>query len=201
MEEEDNDTPTVTKNADATETNDGDETSDQVSAEAALETDTDENASPNEVDQLPEQPEDLQPKEEENQQVVVKVELPKQIELDSSSSSEFEILSPWAPKPMQRAPRGWQYRPAREDKAYPVSLTLASGKAIQLKVIPYVLVPSDSEKVIQAREPGYQPERGYQQIHSISARLQSTTSNLKAAADTLNESINNLSSLVDSLPK
>jgi len=147
---------------------------------------------------LPEQPEDLG-LPEPDEPVVVKVEIPKQIEL--SEDSGFKLISPWAPKPMQQAPRGWRYIPAQQDKAYPVEVNLSTGKTLSLSITPYTLVPEVSNKVIQAREPGYQPERGYQQVHSVSARLETATNNLKQAGDSLDQSIENLSALVDSLPK
>ena len=149
---------------------------------------------------LPEQPEDLGlPDPEES--VTVKVEIPKQIKLSKAETDDFKLITPWAPKPMQVAPNGWRYIPARQDKAYPVEVKLATGKILSLSVIPYTLVPELSKTVIQAREPGYQPERGYQQVLSISARLQTTADNLKHAGDSLDQSIENLSALVDSLPK
>lgn len=149
---------------------------------------------------LEEQPEDLHlpvPTEP----VLVKVSPPRQIEISDTQEGGFQLITPWAPKPMQQAPDGWRYTPAKADKAYPVEVKLSSGKTLSLNVRPYTLVPTISTSVIQAREPGYQPERGYQQTFSISARLESTTSNLKQAADSLDQSIQNLSSLVDSLPK
>ena len=148
----------------------------------------------------PEQPEDLRLPESE-EPVTVKVEMPKQIILSKAETGDFKLITPWAPKPMQAAPNGWRYIPATQDKAYPVEGKLATGKTLSLSVIPYTLVPELSNTVIQAREPGYQPERGYQQVQSISARLMTTTVNLEQAGDSLDQSIENLSALVDSLPK
>lgn len=150
---------------------------------------------------LPEPPEDLEIPEpdEEDEAVVVKVEIPKQIEV--SEDSGFKLISPWAPKPMQQAPKGWRYIPAGQDTAYPVEVNLSTGKTLSLSITPYTLVPEISNKVIQVKEPGYQPEHGYQQEHSVSARLEKATDNLKQAGDSLDKSIENLSALVDSLPK
>ena len=133
--------------------------------------------------------------------VTVKIELPKQIKLADAETSGFKLLTPWAPKPMQSPPIGWRYIPARRGKAYPVEVTLATGNSLSLSVTPYTLVPELSDDVVQAREPGYQAERGYQQVHSISARLQTATTNLEQAGKSLDKSIENLSELVDSLPK
>lgn len=133
--------------------------------------------------------------------VTVKIELPKQIKLADAETSGFKLLTPWAPKPMQSPPIGWRYIPARRGKAYPVEVTLATGNTLSLSVTPYTLVPELSDDVVQAREPGYQTERGYQQVHSISARLQTATTNLEQAGRSLDKSIENLSELVDSLPK
>ncbi len=153
-----------------------------------------------ESETLPEQPEDLELPESE-EPVSVKVEMPKQIKLSKDETGDFKLITPWAPKPMQAAPNGWRYIPATQDKAYPVKVKLATGKTLSLSVTPYTLVPQLSDTVIQAREPGYQPERGYQQVQSISARLKTTTDNLEQAGDSLDQSIENLSALVDSLPK
>ena len=151
-------------------------------------------------EQLPEQPSDIKaPTPAEP--VLVKTEKPKQIQLSANDNSELELLSPWAPKPLQTAPKGWRYTPVTADRSYPLEVKLSSGKSVSLSVTPYALVPNSSLNVIQAREPGYQPERGYQQIHSVTARLQTTTQTLDTAAASLDESISNLSALVNSLPK
>ncbi len=162
----------------------------------------DENLEPSSTisETLPEQPEDMG-LPEPDEPVLVKIEIPKQIKLAESETGDFKLLTPWAPKPMQSAPRGWRYIPAHKEKAYPVEVKLATGKTLSLSVIPYTLVPEVSSKVVQAREPGYEPERGYQQVHSVSARLKTTTDNLQKAGDSLDQSIENLSALVDSLPK
>lgn len=152
------------------------------------------------IQELEEQPDDLH-LPEPTEAVLVKIESPKQIEVSPEQKGGFQLITPWAPKPMQEAPAGWRYIPASPDKAYPVKVKLSSGKSLSLNVMPYTLVPTISKQVVQAREPGYQPERGYQQTFSVSARLESTTSNLKLAADSLDQTIENLSSLVDSLPK
>lgn len=151
--------------------------------------------------QLPQQPDDLVNAKAATPKVSVQTESSAQITLSDSQSSSLKLLTPWAPKPMQPAPLGWRYIPETADKSYPLTVTLSSGKTLSLKVAPYALVPVESSFVVQACEPGYQPERGYQQDTSISARLENTTQTLETAAESLNESIKNLSSLVDSLPQ
>ena len=151
-------------------------------------------------EQLPEQPDDIKP-EDPTEPVLVKVEKPKQIQLSENSQSDLRLLSPWAPKPLQKAPRGWRYVPVSADRSYPLDIKLSSGKSVSLSITPYALVPQESQNVVQAREPGYQPEKGYQQAHSVTARLENTTQTLEQAASSLDESIKNLSALVNSLPK
>lgn len=146
---------------------------------------------------LEEPPEISEPEEP----VLVKVEIPRQIEIDDNQTGAFKLLTPWAPKPKQQAPIGWRYVPASAQSAYPVTVNLSTGKPLTLKVIPYKLVPEDEKDVIQALEPGYNHSQGYEQTDSISAKLSHTTSNLKDAASSLDQSIQNLSALVDSLPK
>ena len=136
-----------------------------------------------------------------NQAVVVKVEIKKQISAAKNSKSTYKLLSPWAPKPLQNPPLGWRYVPAHQSQAYPVAVNTLSGAVIDLEVIPYVLVPEDSLKVVQVCEPGYLAEHGYAQKHSISARLETTNQHLKNAVDAIDLSIEKLSALVETLPK
>ncbi|MEO1856624.1 MAG: hypothetical protein ABGY95_04565 [Rubritalea sp.] len=149
---------------------------------------------------LPRQPKDMR-LPEPNEPVTVKIELPEQINLSEAQTGTFQLLTPWAPKPMQKPPIGWRYIPAEQEKAYPIKVKLTTGKTLSLSVTPYTLVPEISSRIIQAREPGYEPRRGYQQVHSISASLRTTTNNLEQAGNSLDQSIANLAALVDSLPK
>ncbi len=135
------------------------------------------------------------------QAVLVKVEIKKQITAAKDSASKYKLQSPWAPKPLQNPPAGWRYIPAHQSQAYPVTVVTGSGSAIDLKVIPYVLVPEDSLKIVQVCEPGYVPEHGYAQQQSVSARMQTTNKHLNEAVDAIQLSIDNLSALVDTLPK
>lgn len=180
---------------------DADTPADEIPAEALEELLQEDEPDGESDEQLPQQPDDIQPETSSEPAVVVKTEPKVQIVLADNQDSGFQLLSPWAPKPMQKAPTGWRYAPGAANKSYPLDVKLSSGQSLSLKVVPYALVPIESKFVVQACEPGYQPARGYQQTNSVSARLEKTTQTLELAADSLNESIQNLSALVDSLPK
>ena len=138
--------------------------------------------------------------EQEEPGVVVRTEIPKQIQLDGDSSS-FKLLSPWSPKPMQRAPLGWQYIPADPSHSYAHSVSLKSGKTLKLKITPYVLAPENSASVVQVLEPGYQPERGYQQKYNIESSLKHSSKLLADTSEALDASIKDLRELLLTLPK
>jgi hypothetical protein len=154
---------------------------------------------PEELEEVPE--EILEEAQSPVEPVLIKTEIPRPIEVAAGSSSEVILKSPWAPKPKQMAPNGWRYLPAPPSEAYPMEINLENGKKLTLSVIPHKLVPEDSPLIIQAIEPGYNPEQGYQQADSVSARLHAATDTLSEAASSLDSSIEKLSLLVNSLPK
>lgn len=141
------------------------------------------------------------PAKQNDQAVIVKIEIKKQVSVSDSNKSSIRLLSPWAPKPLQNPPYGWRYVPAHQTQAYQVDINTKSGHSIPLDVIPYILVPEESKDVIQIKEPGYQPDLGYQQKTSISAQLKTTNRHLGTAASSIEQSILELSELVETLPK
>ncbi|MFC5049946.1 hypothetical protein ACFPK9_04905 [Rubritalea spongiae] len=154
------------------------------------------------VEPLPEIPEKVIKEEfTPKTPVFIKTEIPRPIELAPSASGNVTLKSPWAPKPKQKAPSGWRYTPAPASEAYPMEVSLKNGKKLKLSVIPHKLVPDDSPLIVQAVEPGYNPDQGYQQTDSVSARLFSATETLSSASSSLDSSIEKLTLLVNSLPK
>ncbi|MGJ8671643.1 hypothetical protein [Rubritalea sp.] len=133
--------------------------------------------------------------------VLIKTEIPRPIELAQKQAADVILKSPWAPKPKQTPPSGWRYIPAPASEAHPMEISLKNGKTLKLSVTPHKLVPEDSPTIVQAVEPGYNPDQGYQQTNSVSARLQSTIDTLSQASSSLDSSIEQLSLLVNSLPK
>lgn len=136
----------------------------------------------------------------EDEGVVVRTEIPKPIQLEDQDSG-FKLLSPWSPKPMQRAPLGWQYIPADSSHSYKKVVTLQSGKKLKLVITPYILAPESSASVVQILEPGYQPERGYQQKFNIEASLKISAKQLADTSEALDSSIKDLKELLQTLPK
>lgn len=138
--------------------------------------------------------------ETEEEAIVIRTEIPKQVEL-TTSSQQLRILSPWAPKPLQAAPIGWRYIAGSPDQAYKTQVELTTGSKLELKITPYILVPEASPLVVQVLEPGYIPADGYRQKSSVTASLEKSNSMLKTASQNLDKSIENLKSLLETLPK
>lgn len=164
--------------------------------------DTDEPEMATDIKPLPEVPDEIIEEEYTPEEpVFIKTEIPRPIELAIGESSDITLKSPWSPKPKQAAPSGWRYVPAPVSEAYPMEIPLKNGKKINLSVTPHQLVPEDSPLIVQAVEPGYDPDQGYQQTDSVSARLKSATDTLSEASSSLDSSIEQLNLLVNSLPK
>lgn len=165
--------------------------------ESPTEASSDEESSDNnESDKEP----DAEAGDDSEEGVVVRTEIPKPIQLEEKDSN-FKLLSPWSPKPMQRAPLGWQYIPADSSHSYKKQVTLKSGKKLKLLITPYVLAPENSADVVQVLEPGYQPERGYQQKFNVEASLKNSTKLLAETSEALDSSIKDLRELLQTLPK
>jgi len=138
--------------------------------------------------------------QEEQDPVIIRTEIPKQIEL-TTSSQQLKILSPWAPKPLQAAPVGWRYIAGSPEQAYKTQVSLKTGSKIELKITPYILTPEASPLVVQVLEPGYIPANGYKQTTSLTSSLETSNQMLKTASENLEKSIINLKSLLETLPK
>ncbi|WP_018970713.1 hypothetical protein [Rubritalea marina] len=132
--------------------------------------------------------------------VVVRVKIKKQVSF-SGDPTTIKILSPWSPKPLQNPPIGWRYIPAHSSQSYQLEVQTTQHDSLPLEVIPYVLVPEESNKVIQVSEPGYRIDEGYKQTQSISAQLTKTNTQLGQAVDAIASSIQKLNALVETLPK
>lgn len=119
----------------------------------------------------------------------------------SSEDTDIKIYTAWKPKPLQNAPRGWQYNKGNQSQAYPTSIKLSNDQTIKLQITPYILAPEDSSSVALVTEPGYLPEQGYAQTQSVSATLNHSNSELEATEEGLDRSIDLLNQLLISLPQ
>lgn len=175
---------------------------DTPSDETDTDADTDASDQPTDTEESDDDENTEEPTEAEKDTdpVVIRTEIPKTIRL-SKDNTQLKLLAPWAPKPMQRAPIGWTYVPGDPEQAYTRKIKLSSGESVSLTIIPYVLAPEKTDGVVQVLEPGYQPERGYKQQHSVTAVLNQSSKSLEDAISTLDASISTLDELVGSLPK
>ncbi len=150
---------------------------------------------------LPEQPETEDSLEPLIKEIEVASEPVRVDEIITSDHSEVTLHTPWKPKPMQDAPRGWRYIMGHKEQAYPATILLSNKKKIKVDIIPYVLAPEESDQTALVVEPGYLPELGYAQTKSVSATISSSNKELEFAEQQLETSIQKLKQLMVSLPQ
>ena len=150
---------------------------------------------------LPDQPEAEESLEPLIKEIEVASEPVRIDEVITSDHRELTLHTPWKPKPMQDAPRGWRYVMGNKEQAYPATILLSNKKKIKVDIIPYVLAPEESDQTALVVEPGYLPELGYAQTKSVSATISSSNKELEFAEQQLETSIQKLKQLMVSLPQ
>lgn len=134
-----------------------------------------------------------------------------QIQVEKSSKAsgantptgEVKIYSPWPSKPLFPAPQGWKFTPAPKGiKPYRTAVKLSSGREVNLAITPFVLTPeANGFTSVSIKEPGYDPELGYDQSHTVGAMLRKSTADIEENERQAAESIRRLQQLLTSLPR
>ena len=131
-----------------------------------------------------------------------------QVEVEGGTSTtdfpaqDIRLLAPFPAKPLSQAPAGWKL--IHPDTTPPLSqkVQLSNGSTLTLSVRPHVLVPdADGKETFALMEPGFDPEHGYAQKHTVGAILADSIDQLEDQAARLDAASRRLSELLDSLPQ
>ncbi|MFT4176433.1 MAG: hypothetical protein QM627_07220 [Luteolibacter sp.] len=119
----------------------------------------------------------------------------------SVQTGTVKLLSPFPPKPLTSVPAGWQLDAQADVPLIHKEVELGPDQKITLTIRPHLLIPTvDGDTTFAIREPGYNPNLGYQQTTTIGAILSNSLQQLDEDAKLLGNAIDQLQQLLVSLP-
>lgn len=114
----------------------------------------------------------------------------------------IEIKSNFPTKALIQAPTGWKLEISEQAPAFTRQVEIKPGTFISLQITPHVLSPeSDGANVFSVTEPGYDPQKGYQQDQTVANILESSISQLETDSMKMGSALSELHRLLASLPK
>ncbi|MFT3992181.1 MAG: hypothetical protein QM680_12305 [Luteolibacter sp.] len=116
-------------------------------------------------------------------------------------TGSVKLLAPFPPKPLTSVPAGWQLEAQADVPLIQKDVELGPDQKITLTIRPHLLVPTvDGSTSFTIREPGYNPNLGYQQTATIGAILSNSIQQLDEEAKLLGNAVDQLQQLLVSLP-
>lgn len=132
--------------------------------------------------------------------VTVRVEK-LQIHSKKIDPAKVTLVAPFPAKPLADPPPGWKLDVRADAKPFFREIEIAPGANISLSIRPHVLVPiADGISTFNVNEPGFEPERQYQQLGTVGAILTDSVETLDNQARQLGDAIDRIQQLLVSLP-
>jgi len=132
--------------------------------------------------------------------VTVRVEK-LQIHSKKIDPAKVTLAAPFPAKPLSDPPPGWKLDVRADAKPFFREVEIAPGAKISLSIRPHVLVPiADGTTIFNVNEPGFDPERQYQQLGTVGSILTDSVESLDNQARQLGDAIDRIQQLLVSLP-